>query len=71
MSLINLSVIISRLEFATERIAYLENKMKELNDDRNEDINKLSAIISKSKEFFQELFTNNESESMNESHVDK
>ncbi|KAG5682676.1 hypothetical protein PVAND_012012 [Polypedilum vanderplanki] len=55
-----------RLEFATEKIAFLEKKMKLLNEDRNEDIQKFAEIIGRSKEFFHELYRNNDDESVND-----
>lgn len=60
ISLINqFSEIISRLEYGTERIAYLEKKLKMLNDDRQEELNAFIEIMGKSKECFKEIFQEN------------
>lgn len=48
--------IISRLEVAMERIEFLEKKIKQQEDERNEDNQRFKEIISKSKEMFKVLY---------------
>lgn len=48
--------IISRLEVAMERIEFLEKKIKQQDDERNEDNQRFMEIIGKSKEMFKVLY---------------
>lgn len=59
---------ISRLEYATERITYLEKKLKSQNADREEDCQKFLDIMGKSKECFKEIF--NETKDLTTSYAD-
>lgn len=56
------------MEYATERITYLENKIKSQTDERDEDCHKFIEIIEKSKECFKNLFSKqNDEDSCNDS----
>lgn len=44
-----------------ERVGFLEKKIKEQNDEHNEDNQRLMQIIGRSKEIFKHLFDNDES----------
>lgn len=52
--------IISRLEVALEKIAFLEKKVQNQTEERREDSQKFVEIISKSKEIFKNLFDSKE-----------
>lgn len=46
------------MEVALERIEFLEKKIKDQNEERDEDTQRFMQIIGKSKEIFKDLFDN-------------
>lgn len=48
-----------------ERIGFLENKIKEQNEEHRDDNQRLMEIVSKSKDIFKNIFDSKESETSN------
>ncbi|CAO1305294.1 unnamed protein product [Diamesa tonsa] len=57
----------SKLEISSERNAFLENKIKQLQEEKMEDGHRFCEIISKSKEIFKDLFDGKDSRNCKDS----